>query len=147
MGVATGKMSMDEVRQFAHYICNLSDQENCNTNRVQSIILNEDKASAIGDYPEHWIDAWHEKEGGCDAYGVRPQYGVTLLQAEMSGLSYKNGYETAWDVVSNENLVPELVHGARTVEMEYFAKLGVYEKVLRSHQIFTGGNYILECAG
>ena len=60
-------MSMDEVRQFAQYICNLSDLENCNINRVQSIIENEDKASPIGDYPEHWSDAWHEWEGGSDA--------------------------------------------------------------------------------
>ena len=79
LGFATGKTSMDEVRQFAHYNCNLSDQENCNINRVQSIIENEDKSSPIGDYPQHWIDAWHELEGGSDAYRVRPQYGATLL--------------------------------------------------------------------
>ena len=57
----------------------------------------------------------------------------------MNGFSYKSGYETAWDDVSNENLVPELVHAARAVEMEYFAKLGVYEKVSRNHQTATGG--------
>ena len=42
------------------------------------------------------------------------------LKAEMDGLSYKSGYETALDDVTNENLVPELVHAARAVEMEYF---------------------------
>ena len=78
---------------------------------------------------EHREHSWHELEGGNDLYGSRPQCGVTLLQAEMNGLSFKSGYETAWDEVSNENLVPELVHAARALEMEYFHKLGVYEKV------------------
>ena len=73
LGVAPGKMSRDEVRQFAHYICNLNDQEDCGINRVQSIIENEDKALPVGDYPEHWIDAWHDLEGGSDVYGVRPR--------------------------------------------------------------------------
>ena len=67
---------------------------------------------------------------------------MTLLQAEMSGLSHRSGYETAWDDVSNENLVPSLVHAARAVEMEYFEKLGVYERVPRSHQVATGGKVI-----
>ena len=78
-----------------------------------------------GECPEHWTDYWHEVEGGNDLYGVRPEYGVTLLQAEMNGLSFKSGYETARDDVSNENLVPGLAHTARAIEMEYFSKLGV----------------------
>ena len=88
------------------------------------------------------MDNWRELEGGNDLYGVRPQCGVTLLQAEMNGLSYKSEYETAWDDVSNENLVPELVHAARALEMEYFHKLGVYEKVPREHQANTRGKII-----
>ena len=60
----------------------------------------------------------------------------------MSGLSYKNGYEMAWDDVSNDNLVPTLVNAARAVEMEYFERLGVYERVPRSHQVHTGGKII-----
>ena len=88
------------------------------------------------------MSSWHELEGGNDRFGVRPQYGVTILQAEMNGLSFKSGYETAWDDVSNENLVPELVHAARALEMEYFHKLGVYEKVSREDQMATGGKII-----
>ena len=57
----------------------------------------------------------------------------------MNGLSFRSGYDTAWDDVSNDILVPELVHAARAVEMEYFHKLGVYEKVSREHQAATGG--------
>ena len=94
-----------------------------------SIDETHNRARPIGEYPEHWLDDWHELEGGDDKFGVRPQNGVTMLQAEMSGLSYRHGYEMAWDDVSNESLVPELVHQARAVEMEYFEKLGVYEKV------------------
>ena len=60
----------------------------------------------------------------------------------MNGLSYKSGYETAWDDVTNENFVPELVHAARAVEMDYFNKPGVYEKVPRAHQIAREGKVI-----
>ena len=60
----------------------------------------------------------------------------------MTGLSFKSGYETARDDVSNEHLVPELVHVARALEMEYLHKLGVYEKVSREDQVATGGNII-----
>ena len=122
MGVATGRMNIDEVRMFAHHICNINDQEEISIRRVQSIIENDDKAAPIGEFPEHWIDSWHELEGGSDVNGVRPQYGVDILRSEMSGLAYKNGYEMAWDDVSNEHLVPELVQAAQAVEMEYFAK-------------------------
>ena len=62
-------------------------------------------------------------EDGNDRFGTRPQYGVTLLQAEMNGLSFKSCYETAWDDKRNENLVPELAHVARALEMDYFHKL------------------------
>ena len=48
----------------------------------------------------------------------------------------------AWDDVSSENLVPELVHAARASEMSYFEKLGVYERVPRSHQVATGGKVV-----
>ena len=60
----------------------------------------------------------------------------------MKRLSYKSGCETAWDDVNNENNVPELVHAARALEMEYFHKLGVYEKVTRDHQVSIGGKII-----
>ena len=74
------------------------------------------KTKPIGEYPEHWVDEWHELDGGDDRFGARPQNGVTLLQAETSGLSYRNGNETVWDDVSNGNLVPKLVHEARAVD-------------------------------
>ena len=69
-----------------------------------------------GDYPVHWVDDWHEPGGGQDNRGTRPQHGVTLFQAEMSGLTYRGGYEAAWDDVSNAELVPALVKAARAVD-------------------------------
>ena len=129
MGVSTMKISDDEVRSFAHYICNLNEGKRSGINKISSIKETGDSTTPVGDCLEHWVDNWHALEGGNDLCGVRPQCGVMLLQAGMNGLSCKSGYETAWDDVSNENLVPELVHAARALEMEYFHKLGVYEKV------------------
>ena len=110
--------------------------------RIDSINETENGTTPVGSGPEHWVGSWQDLEGGNDLYGVRPQCGVTLLHAEMNGLSYKSGYETAWDDVSNENLAPEVVQSARALEMEYFHKLGVYEKVARGHQVRTGGKII-----
>ena len=91
--------------------------------KISSINGSEDGKTRTGQYPDHWVDTWHDFEGGDDRFGLRPQHGVTLLRAEMNGLSYKNGYGTDWDDVSNENHNPELVHAARAVEMEYVEKL------------------------
>ncbi len=81
-----------------------------------------------------------------DVRGSRPQIGVTLLKAEMDGLSHKCGYEAAWDDVSNAAVVPNLVREARgearDLEMDYFRTLGVYERVPRSQQVHTGGKII-----
>ena len=126
MGVS-GRMSADEVRSFVHYTCNLNEDDKSSIQKIQSITDTEDGAAPAGAYPEHWVDNWHELEGGNGLNGSRPQCGVTLLQADMNGLSFKSGSETAWNDVSNENLV---VHAARALEVEYFHKLGVYEKVL-----------------
>ena len=43
--------------------------------------------------------------------------GVTILQKEMDGLSFKGGYEVAWDDVTNAELIPDLIRQARQVEM------------------------------
>ena len=68
---------------------------------------------------------------------------MTLLTAEMNGLSYKSGYETAWDGdVINDNLVPELFHVVHAVEIYDFNELGVYENAHRSHQIASGRRVI-----
>ena len=106
------KMSDAEVRSFAHYVCNLHEGKKSGIRKISSIKETGNSTTPVGDCPEHWVDNWHELEGGNDFYGVRQQCGVTLLQAEVNGLSYKGGYETAWDDFSNMNPVPELVHAA-----------------------------------
>ena len=60
--------------------------------------------------------------------------GVTILQKEMDGLSFKGGYEVAWDDVTNAELIPDLIRKARQVEMGYFQKLGVYDYATVSEQ-------------
>ena len=119
MGVSAGRMSADEITSFAHYICNLNEGKRSVIQKIDSITETEDSTAPIGQYPEHWVDTWRELEGRDDRFGSRPQYVETLLKAEMKGLSYKSGYETAWNDVTNENFVPELFHAARAVEMEY----------------------------
>ena len=57
-----------------------------------------------------------------------------MLQKEMDGLSFKGGYEVAWDYVTNAELIPDLVKKAREVEMGVFAKLGVYEYATHADQ-------------
>ena len=110
--------------------------------RILSTTTKDGTSGAIGDYSDWWIDTWHDEDGGCDDRVVRPQKGVTLLKQEIDGLTCENGYETAWDDVSNAPLNPVLMRKAREVEMEYFERLGVYERVPRSHQVATGGKTI-----
>ena len=45
--------------------------------------------------------------------------------------SHASEYE-AFDDVSSESLVPSMVLKARSLEMEFFRRMGVYEKVPRS---------------
>ena len=44
------------------------------------------------------------------------------MKKEMDCLSFKNGYEMAWDDVTNAELLPDLVKKARATEMGWFAK-------------------------
>ena len=77
MGVSTGRMSSEEVRSFAHYICNFNEGKESGIRRIDSIHETEGSATPVGTYPEHWVGNWHELEGGSDIYGIRPQYGVS----------------------------------------------------------------------
>ena len=46
------------------------------------------------------------------------------MKKEIDGLSFKGGYEVAWDDVTDAELIPDLVKQARQVEIGYFQKLG-----------------------
>ena len=56
------------------------------------------------------------------------------MQKEMDVRAFKGGYEVAWDDVTNDELLPELIKKAREVDMGYFAKLGVYEYATKAQQ-------------
>ena len=64
------------------------------------------------------------------------------MKAEMDGLLFRGGYGAAWDDVSDAELISKLVKEARELEMDYFKKVGVYERVPRSHPVYTGGKII-----
>ena len=102
MKVSTGRMTEGELKSFVGQISIVQPWGSNGIRIVASINEAAGRTHLIGDYPEHWVDECHDLEGGDDKFGVRPQFGVTLLQAEMNGLSYRNGYEMAWDDVSNE---------------------------------------------
>ena len=70
MGVSTKKMSADEVRSFAHYICNLNEIKETGIKKIDSINETENGTTPVGSYPEHWVDNWHELEGGNDFYDI-----------------------------------------------------------------------------
>ena len=60
----------------------------------------------------------------------------------MDGLVYKGGYEVAWDDVTNAELLPDLIKKAREVEMDYFAKHGIYEYATKAQQEQTLGKIV-----
>ena len=52
MAVSIGKMTTDEVRSVAHYICNLNEGTRSGIQKIQSINETEDDATPIGTYLE-----------------------------------------------------------------------------------------------
>ena len=140
--VSTGRMSAEGMLSLLSDMTQLTQKGISSINQILSTTTKGGSSGPVGDYPNWWIDTWHDEDGGCDERGLRPQNGVTLLKQEMDGLTCKNGYETAWDDVTNAPLNPVLMRKAREVEMEYFERLGVYERVPRSHQVATGGKII-----
>ena len=79
MGVSTGKTSADDVRSFAHHICKLNEGKKSVIERIQSVTETEESAAPVGNRPQHWLDSWHELEGGNDPYRSTSQCGVELL--------------------------------------------------------------------
>ena len=132
--VMTGRLAYTGLKSFVRHLCDLQGSSRNAVEQILSTSLKEGIHRPTGEYPDHWLDYWHEEDGGEDVRGVRPQIGVTLLKKELHGLTFKGGYEVAWDDVTNAELVPELVKAARQVEMGYFRKLGVYDYAARSEQ-------------
>ena len=83
--VSTGKMSDGELKKVVGHLCSLQSISSLNMRKILSTKIVDGHTKPVGDYPEHWVDDWHEQDGGCDHRGVRPQVGVTVLQTEMNG--------------------------------------------------------------
>ena len=115
--MTTGRLSDVVFKSFLRHICDLQGSSINAIEQILSTSLVEGTRRPTGDYPDHWVDYWHEEDGGDDSRGVRPHLGVTILQQEMGGLSHKEGCEVAWDDVTNAELIPNLVKQAWQVEM------------------------------
>ena len=80
-------MSDQQIRSFTHQLCSLQMKDSNGIKHIASVNEKNGITRPNGIYPEHWIDTWYEHEGGDDHRGVRPQVGVTMLKAEMDGLT------------------------------------------------------------
>ena len=73
-----------------------------------------------------WRDEVHEKEGGCDTIGPRPQDGRNVLEEEMEK------WMNATDDATGAELKPGLVRKARREEMAFFKEMNAYTRCPRS---------------
>ena len=141
--VHTGKMSSVQARGFLHSMvqrCGTKVEARRKLSQLCQRI--EGKSRPIGEWPDHWFDGIHDLDGGDDLRGVRPQNGTEVLKEEMNGLAKRGGEQVAWDDVTDVGLDPVEVMAARQLEMDYFNKLGVYDRVPRSDVNKTGGKLI-----
>ena len=88
------------------------------------------------------MDGVRDEDGGDDYYGVRPQQGVEALKEAMYGLVCHNSIWKAWDDVTNVEVNAKDVRAARDLEMQYFERLRVYDRVDRSEIKRTVGKLI-----
>jgi len=142
--VNTGSMNKNVLSSFSRGIANELRRERVSGQHggCSSVIRDGSVNRPVGKWPADWIDVVHEEEGGDDLYGVRPQQGVEVLKNEMYALVCKNSMWRAWDDVTDVELNVDDVKAARALEMEYFMKMRVYDKVDRSELKRTGGKLI-----
>ena len=82
-----------------------------------------------------------EPEGGEDRIGC-VRLGHEDLQKHMDALSSRDGTTEAWDDMNEVFLNPIAVKQARSEEMAFFKKLGVYRRVPRSRVVEVGGKMV-----
>ena len=141
--VSTGSMNRGGVASLIRDLCRGGGPEDASVQKAARSVMSMATTAGLssttmrpkGDWPKHWVDEMHEEDGGEDDRGIRPQRGVEILKREMHLLNCRNGIEYAEDDTNQQVLEPTLVKAARKVEMEYFEKLGVYERVDRSEQM------------
>ena len=142
--VSTGKMSKGQLSSMAQSLCLEIRRERVGaaSGNCSWVVRSDGVNRPIGKWPSDWVDAVHDEDGGEDLLGVRPQTGVHILKEAMYGLVCKNSIWQAWDDVSNAELNPEDVRKASELEMQYFEKLRVYDRVDRSELERMGGKLI-----
>lgn len=131
--VSTPILTAYELKSFVH---SLGGGHVCSVKEIAK------KISAGVRWPDHWLDPVHEEDGGCDRFGLKPQVGIELLRSELDALVFRDGIFFVKDDVTGAELVPELVRKARAEEVTYVKKMQVYEVVLESDQVRTGGKII-----
>jgi hypothetical protein len=87
--ITIGKMTYTGLKSFVRHVCDLQGSSRNAVEQILSTSMKDGVHRPTGDYPDHWLDYWHEEDGGDDQRGVRPQIGATLLKKEMDGLSFK----------------------------------------------------------
>ena len=93
MVVNTWKINTEQIKSVTNQPCSIQLRRSSAIKNIMSVRHKDGITRPTADYPEHWTDEWHEEDGGDDVRGDRPQMGVTLLKAEMDGLSFKCGYD------------------------------------------------------
>ena len=105
-------------------------------------------------FPAHWKDSKHEPEGTArdmlaDIDGLPPaveervgyfRFGVNdgekVLKQEMNALIHRyDGIDESWDDVTGARLVSGLVKSARSLEMQFFEKMGVFAQILHRDEV------------
>ena len=68
--VTTGKLSYMGLKRLVRHICDLQGSGVNMIEQVLSTSLSEGARRPTGDYPQNWVDDWHEEDGGDDHRGV-----------------------------------------------------------------------------
>ena len=68
--VNTGKMSAHGLSSFIMEVCEMNRMNGAKVEKLLSTTTKDGSARPKGDYPNHWMDYWHEEDGGHDDRGV-----------------------------------------------------------------------------
>ena len=135
----TGSMNLNQLDSF---IGNVFPRETRSMSSLSSVVHKKGETFPRGSWPLHWRDVSHEEDGGSDHLGSRPQNGIQVMKDELQALYVKHGVCIASDDVTQAELSPDLVKAARQIEMDYFEKMQVYDRVPRDHQKHTHGKIV-----
>ena len=94
------------------------------SDEVNSVIMDYEH------YPKHWTDHFHEEDGA--GKSADETEGEMILKESLFELGCRNGVMWAKDDITGADLDPKLVTQARELEMDYFRKMRVYDKVPRA---------------